>query len=109
MNLTYLLLQGCLLLSFLHTSHRTSQSLIEIMNEDITVERVLPDAPIKVGDYYLARINNARPHIPPNYAMVMIITPDLLPQKRRDGKAKASDLCRGAVVYPCWVMGKPIL
>jgi hypothetical protein len=79
------------------------------MNQDIILEQVLPDAPIRPGDYYLARINNVRPPTPPRYAMIMIITPDLLPQKRQDGRAKASDLCRGATVYPCWVMGKSIL
>ena len=60
---------------------------------------------IDPGRHFFARIDNAKPATSNSWWLVMVVTPDLMPQKMLDEKEKAMRKVNFKDVYPCWLMG----
>lgn len=71
------------------------------MSNMSSLEPVSAGDHINAGRFFFAQIEKNRSPTLDSYAVVMVVTSDLLPQKL----AGKTDLQR-ADIHPCWVMGR---
>ena len=75
------------------------------MADQMSLTLVFTGDRIDPGRYFFARINNAKPATADSWWLVMVVTPDLTPQRLHDEKEKAKMKVNWKDVYPCWLMG----
>lgn len=71
------------------------------MNNNAFLQPVFGGDSVEPGDFYFAQIGKNQSPTSDSYAVVMVVTPDLLPQKLAE---KVNSYRDGT--YPCWVMGR---
>ena len=76
------------------------------MDPEVSLQSTFPGDGIEPGRYFFARVNTERPPTQNSWALVMIVTEDLMPQRLLNRKGVVLKRHIGAEVFPCWMMGQ---
>ena len=76
------------------------------MDDHVTLQPPFRGDSINAGKYFFARIDNNHPPTAKSWGLVMVVTPDLLPQVLLDAKRRAERRGTWKTGHPCWLMGQ---
>ena len=84
----------------------SASPIYSIMDSEIRLQHPFPGDDIEAGRYWFARIDNKQPPTADSWALVMIVTEDLIPETTLEAKQRALSKVTSSEAYPCWLMGQ---